>query len=468
MFQRILLFLREVINKMLGQSTIKQAMRVDIAISTPMLEALQNWSAMYENKASWLTEDIHSLNLAASIAGEIARAVTIEMKVTIEGSQRADYLARQFASIVDKMRDQVEKGCAKGGLMMKPFVDDDQVLVDFVQADQFYPVAFDASGNITSCIFADQRTVGDKYYTRLEYHEMTDGGCVIRNMAFRSNSRDDLGQQVPLDALTAWATLEPEATITNIDRPLFAYFKYPLSNNVDVTSPLGVSCYSRAVHLIENADKQWSNLLWEFESGKRAMYVDSTALERDSEGKLIVSDKRLYRTIAGVSNVGEGELFSEWSPEFREASIESGLDTILKKIEYNCGLAYGTISDPMSVEKTATELKMAKQRSYATVTDTQKALQDALEQLIWAMDIWCSLNKLAPLGTYTTVFDFDDSVVTDKDLQFQQDARLVTMGLMSKWEFRMRNFKEDEATAKQKILDVQVENPPIEFPLGGA
>lgn len=476
MFQRILQWLREVITKMLGQSTVKQAMNVDIAISTQMGEALLLWSQMYENQAPWLTKDIQSLNLAAAIASEIARAVTIEMKVTIEGSPRAKYLAAQFVLVQDKLREQVEKGCAKGGLMMKPFVSGDQVLIDFVQADQFYPVAFDASGTITSCIFSDQRTIGDKFYTRLEFHQMVESegegkkvkGCAIRNLAFRSNSRDSLGQQIALSEVPAWANLEPEATITNIEKPLYAYFKYPLANNIDATSPLGVSCYSRARDQIEDADRLWSNLLWEFESGKRAIYVDALAFDKDAEDKRILPDKRLYRTLNMSGNADDEDLFEEWSPEFREASIKSGLDTILKKVEYNCGLAGGTLSDPLSMEKTATELKMSKQRSYATITDTQKALRDALEQLLWAMDTWCTIAKLAPMGSYTVVYDFDDSVVTDKDLQFQQDMRLVTSGLMSKWEFRMRNFEEDEKTAKQKIADVQVENPPVEFPVGGA
>lgn len=89
--------------------------------------------------------------------------------------------------------------------------------------------------------------------------------------------------------------------------------------------------------------------------------------------------------------------------------------------------------------------------------DTQKALQAALEQLLWAMDTWATLGNLAPRGTYQIVFDFDDSVIVDKDMQFQQDLRLVGQGIMGKVEFRMRNFGEDEATAKAKIAEIQNE-----------
>lgn len=461
MFAKILNWIKELLQKMIGQASVKEALKVDVAISAEMASALQVWSAMYENKADWLNQDVQSLNLPAAIAGEIARAVTIEMQAEFSGSARATFLASQFAPVLMKMREQVERGCAKGGLMMKPYVSGTALAVDFVQADQFYPVSFDANGNITACVFADQRTAGEYFYTRLEYHAMTGEGCVIRNQAFRSSTRDTLGQSVPLTYVAEWAELLPEALIMGVERPLFAYFRYPLANNVDATSPLGVSCYSRAVNLIRDADVQWSNLLWEFESGKRAVYVDTLAFGKDAQGQAKLPNKRLYRALDAGGQ--KDDFFQAWSPEFREASIKSGLNAILQRIEFNCGLAYGTLSDPEAVEKTATEIAVSRQRTYATITDTQKTLQAALEQLIWAMDVWATLGKLAPRGTYQVVYSFDDSVVVDKDAQFQQDLRLVGAGIMSKIEFRMRNFGEDEVTAKKKLAQVSAEQPETTF-----
>jgi len=461
MFQQIFVWIREVIRKMLGQTDVKKALSVDVAVSEKMSTALELWSAMYENRATWLNQDIHSLNLAAAIAGEIARSATIEMGVEITGSPRADYLAKQFGRVLLKLREQVEKGAAKGGLMMKPYVQGNQIMVDYVQADLFYPVTFDANGDITACIFADQRTIGHDFYTRLEYHAMVKNGCLIRNRAFKSSTRDTLGTEVVLTSIDDWAALQPEVTITNIDKPLLAYFHYPLANNVDPTSPLGVSCYSRAVEQIEQADRQWSDLLWEFESGQRALYADVTSFEKKTDGTLVLPQKRLYRALNGTSNIGDNPdgLFKEWTPTLRETNILAGLDAILKRIEYACGLAYGTLSDPQSIDKTATEIKTSKQRTYATITDTQKALQSALEQLLYAMDVYVTIYKLAPAGKYSTAFDFDDSVIVDKDVQFSQDSRLVTMGIMGKVEFRMRNFGEDEATAKKKIAEIVAEQP---------
>lgn len=442
---------------MIGITNVKQALKVDVVISEQMAAAIQLWSRMYQNDAPWLNNEVKSLNLPAAIVSEIARMITIESTVEITGSARANYLAIQFKHVMSVLREQIEKGAAKGGLMFKPYVFGNDILIDYIQADMFYPVKFSASGKINACIFADQRQEGYKYYTRLEYHEMTPKGYIIRNMAFRSTSRETLGQQVPLGTIADWAELEPEALITGIDRPLFAYFRYPLANNIDTISPLGVSCYSRVTELIRQADELWSNLIWEFESGKRAIYVDVLAFGKDANGNPKLPNKRLYRSLDTGGK--KDDFFQAWSPEFREAAIKSGLNTIFQRIEFNCGLAYGTLSDPSSIEKTATEIKISKQRTYATVVDGQKALQTALENLLYAMDIWATLANLAPQGKYSAVFQWDDSVVVDTEAQFQQDMRLVGAGLISKAEFRMRNMGEDEKTARAKIAEIQAEQP---------
>jgi len=444
---------------MIGPAAIKDHLRVDVALSSGMVDALQTWSLMYENKATWLGTNIHSLNLSAAIASEIARAVTIEMAVNLSGGPRADYLAAQLQPVLTRLRAKVEVGAAKGGLMLKPYPSNGAILVDFVQADQFYPVTFDANGHITACIFADQRQVGSYTYTRLELHQMTPDGCVIRNRAFRGNGPNDLGQPVELGAVEAWANLQPEATILGIEKPLFAYFRFPLANNVDPSSPLGVSCYSRAVGPIEQADRQWSRYLWEFESGERALYVDELAFGKDANGKPILPDKRLYRTLNAGGSIADETLFEDWTPTLRQVEQWAALQTMLERIEFLCGLAFGTLCDPQIVAKTATEIAASKQRSQATITDTQKALETALNDLLYAMDVWATLNALAPAGTYQVAYDFDDSLIVDSEARFTQDARAVGMGAMPLVIFLMRNYGLPENEAKKWVEMKQAEQP---------
>ena len=117
--------------------------------------------------------------------------------------------------------------------------------------------------------------------------------------------------------------------------------------------------------------------------------------------------------------------YNIFSPAIRDASLFNGLDNLLKRIEFNCGLSYGTISDPQNVDKTATEIISSKQRLYSTVKDIQLSLEDALQQLVYAMSVWMNLGgQTVPVGPEVT-FNWDDSIVIDKQaelLAMQQDV----------------------------------------------
>lgn len=85
-------------------------------------------------------------------------------------------------------------------------------------------------------------------------------------------------------------------------------------------------------------------------------------------------EQRLYRNWINGSVSGGRNLYEVFAPTLRDESYRKGLDAMLKRIEFQCGLAYGTLSDPQNVDKTAEEIRSSKQRSYTTVKDLQRAL----------------------------------------------------------------------------------------------
>lgn len=263
----------------------------------------------------------------------------------------------------------------------------------------------------------------------------------------RALTKAHWGGAISLSLVKEWSSLAEEMTVENVKKPLFGYFKPAGANKTDTNSPLGASVYSNAVDLINEANKHFRRFLWEFESGERALYVNTMAFKRDKNGRPILPHKRLYKAI----DVDDNDLFKEWTPTLRVEEFNKGLDSIFRKIEFNCGLAYGTLSDVQNADKTAEEIIASKQRSYATVSDNQRALKNALEDLVYAMDVWCTLYNLAPLSKWETSFEFDDSIIADRKAEFTEKQALVSAGIMEKWEFRMWYFGEDEATAKAKI-----------------
>ncbi|MEG2931255.1 MAG: capsid protein, partial [Ruthenibacterium sp.] len=268
------------------------------------------------------------------------------------------------------------------------------------------------------------------------------------------------GRQIPLTEVPQWAQLSPHAEITGIDAPLFAYLRVPGANPTDRKSPLGVSVYSRAVHLIQDADQQYGRLLWEFEGGELAVDAAEDVLRQTEGGdaRLPKTKDRLFRRLSSSGR----DFYEVFSPALRDASLKNGLDIILKRIEFTCALAYGTLSDPQNVDKTAEEVRSSKQRSYAAVRDIQNALQHALDDLLYAAGKYADIYRLAPAGDCVAAYDWGDSI-TDKDKEREQMRQDCRDHAAQWWEYRMRFYGEDETTAKKNAGAAEAELDPFQL-----
>ena len=274
---------------------------------------------------------------------------------------------------------------------------------------------------MTGAIFYDHLVRGNRIYTRLEDHEFSGSTYSITVKAFRSMTSADLGIEVPLTDVPEWAAISPHTEFSGVDRPLWGYFRVSGGNSSDRHSPLGVSVYAAAVETIRDVDEQYGRLLWEYDGGQLALDVDQTALRPDINGESVMPqrEQRLYRNwLNGSSGANSRNLYEVFAPSLRDESYRRGMDTMLKRVEFQCGLAYGTLSDPQNVDKTAEEIRSSKQRSYTTVKDLQRALGNALTDLVYSISKlldaqWNSGAAVSPPGDCNVTFDFDDSIISD-------------------------------------------------------
>ena len=448
---------------------------------------------------------------------------------TVDGdTRRAEYLNEQYhKKLLSKLRTQLEYGTAKGSLIIKPYVVRSKVTgvagiaedkqtdnaqkpneentqeqstqekptqakesykykmeFDFIQSDCFYPISFDGSGWLTDVAFIQTKVEGDVTYTRLERHKLNVNNVTIENYAFKNTNSGNqetytniggmtLGSEIPLTDVPEWKDIPPKATINNVDRLLFGYFKMPDANTIDPHSPLGMSCFGRARDLIKDADEQYSRLIWEFEGGELAIDIDRDALQfmADAQGNghsaMGHLQNRLYRTI----DLGESDTYKPFSPALRDTSLINGLNTILMRIEDVCALSRGTISDVAAEARTATEIKILKQRSFSANKEIQNALQIALEDVIYAMNVYVTLYNIvgdieyrgdkvdtSKMGTYDVSFEWDDSILIDEESELATRMSLNDKGIESKLALRMWYFGETEKQAQEALNKVIQEN----------
>jgi hypothetical protein len=113
--------------------------------------------------------------------------------------------------------------------------------------------------------------------------------------------------------------------------------------------------------------------------------------------------------------------------------------------------------------KTATEIKIRKQRYYALISDNQTALEKGLKEVFRACIALCDLYGLCKSEEVEISFDWGDNVQTDSAQEMNEKLLLVSNGLMSKKEFRMWYFGETAKQAENALLQIESESA-ITFP----
>ena len=425
-------FLKGVFRRLFPIKDIQTALNIKTAVTSEMIEKIGIWQNCYAGRAYWIDEKVESLRLEQSITREFANIVLNEMTASVT-VPRLDEI---FQTAVRNLNINFQEGLATGAMVIKPLGEDK---VQYVSANAFIPVEYDSRGRLLKVVFPEFKKLNDNYYTRLEYHDLdTEKGLTITNTAYVSGSPQNLGRQVTLETVEEWANLEENVSYPLMKRPAFGYYRNPIKNYID-GSHCGVSIFDSALSVIQKADVQFGRLDWEFESGKRRIDVDITALKQEN-GKLKIEDE-IFRAV-DVDN-----LFEDFSPAIRETNYINGLEEYKRNIEFEVGLSYGDISNPQTVAKTATEIKSSKDRKYNTVTAIQNNLRDCLNDLVYALAFY---NSMTTSG-YKFVCDFKDSILTDEETERKQDIQDMGLGILRPEEYRAKWYSEDIETALKNL-----------------
>ena len=438
---KFITFMKGLIRQLFAPDEIKKALGAKPAVSDKLTEKLGLWSDMYTGNAPWLSEDVKSLRTEQGITREFANIAVGEMSVSVSDSM----LDAALRAALKNFNVGFQSGLATGAMIIKALPD---MTVQLLPQTAFIPLSYDSRGRLVDVVFPETVKDGERYLTRLERHCLDGSGLTITNRAFVSFSKNRLGLETSLAVHDSWADIAPEVHYPGVERPIYGYYRNPIDNTVD-GSFAGVSIFEPAVDLIKLTDTQFGRLDWEFESGERAVHVDPSALKRGSDGKFSLPklSKRLYRAVDVDMGEGKGGLIQEFSPVFREQSIIAGLEEYKRSIEFVVGLSYGDLSNPQSVEKTATEIIAAKKRKYNTVNAIQQNLKDCIDDLVYALAFWSAKTK----SGYELVCDFKDSILTDEQSEREQDRADVSMGVMRLEEYRAKWYGETVEEAAKNL-----------------
>ena len=392
-----------------SSSDIGKVFGVDLITSSDMDNAIRMWDEISTGNPPWANadDDIETINMAKHITDTRAKLAMLDIGISISGSARADYLQTVIDDLLNRLPDRFAEAERLGGMIVKW----NGQTWDFVMPGNFGITSQTDNGEINGAIFASHTTQGSGHYTRLEYHRFDGDRYIVTNKAFKNETNGSgkysLGRPVTLQNVDAWAHLQDEVAILNLEKPLFAYYRVPGANIVDPTSPLGQSVFANALTELKAIDVAVSRKNAEVEDSKHITFVGQTVIQN-----AVNKGIELPRFVKGLGmGIGDGEVSAihEHTPTMLTEARIKDINFNLSMAGVKCGFSEGVfVLDGQTGMITATQVEADDRDTVQTIKHDRDALKTALTQAIYGANAMASLYGLAPLGEYELDYNFGD------------------------------------------------------------
>lgn len=445
---------------MLLRRDLEQEFNITEITSQEMNALISRCGLIYQGRPPWINKEggIKTINFAKVICSETARLTTLAIGIQFNENSRGKWLQEQFdRKTYFKLRHWTEYGNAYGTIVLKPSTDG----IDMFLPGQFAVTSTNGKGEIDGIVFRDTYQESDEYYTRLEYHRYEGDQYVITNKAFKNNTAADKGKPIAL-VNTKWANLMPEAVIENVAAPLFGVYRTPEANNVDLDSPLGMPQFKEAEEELKDLDIAYSRNAEEIFDSERISLIEDTLLMKDGQNlKRPRLGIELPRFIKNVLGSAKEDFYQEINPELNTETRILGMNNQLDFIGYKSGYSPGYFRfDAARGAITATQVEADDRRTIQLIKDHRDKLEDCLDGLIYALNVFADLYDLAPSGEYEVFYDFGDITFSEtEDKMAWWKYRL--QGDVPPWLYYVKYEGMSEDEAKEMVEEAQVKTPTL-------
>lgn len=409
-----------------------------------------------------LTLHRRTLNMAKKVAEDWANLLLNEKTNIVIGNEEQQQAFWDLLSSVyfwQKGNEGVEKAFALGnGAFVEGFDENKKARLQFVNATKIKPLNIEQD-RITECAFVNTNTdntiiqIHIKGRTEKEKFVVDYNGTYhILTLIYRKNNvnSQDIGELVSKD--NAWLD-------TKSDKPWFQMLKPNIANNEDVNSPMGISVYANALDTLQGVDLAYDGFCEEMRLGKAKIFINKKLTQYDENGEHLIFDVN-QTGFYYLGETADKQPVTFYNPVLRTDGYFNGINNGLNLLSSKCGFGENHYRFNENGISTATQVISEQNEKFKTKRKHEIILYDVL------VDMSRALMYISNEFTDNPVkFDlnanievkFDDSIIEDKATEMLNDRQDLASGVISRVEYRMKWYGEDEATAKRKIAEIDAE-----------
>lgn len=438
-------------------------------VSEDFYSKIEEWKSWYVgevNKFSWYKIRTgkstvkcrrFSLGMAKKLAEDWANLLMNEkVKITVEDQKAQEFIDSVFTSnnFYVKVNEMQELKSALGTVAYVPRVVGqkqgeaaEEIQLDYVTADNIRPISW-RNGIIEECAFCSVTTVDGNDYMYFQIHEKgEDGNYVIKNHLCRLEN----GQlsDVNMNDVDGFENIPSVVNTGEKDRQ-FVIDRLNIANNFDVSNPLGIAVYANSIDQLKGVDIAYDSYVNEFVLGKKRIMVKPSATTFLDGEPVFDTDEMVFYVLP--EDTSDGDTIVPIDMTLRTQEHNTGIQDQLNTLSSKCGFGENHYRFDRGSVATATQVVSENSAMFRTLKKHEIILENVLIELCRILlRLGNSALKRGLKEDAEISIDFDDSIIEDKESDFNRDARLLQMGIMNDWEFRAKWMNEDEATAKAAL-----------------
>lgn len=401
---------------------------------------------------------IEEINFTNIFANKLANFVVSDSTADIVGdNKRTTMLTDTLNLAMAKGKKIVGMQLGYGGVCLVPYISNGNILYTLVEQDRLTIDKKEGEKITGATLLAEQKTITygsitDTYFRWVNYK--IENGILTMTQKYT----DRQGSEIDVSNIPEWASINPVEMIMNVDRVLFGYIQSPINNRIG-NDKYGVPITFGCEHTIGEIKECLRQIAREFALSEKFVGIDVSMFDKDSQGRPKLPKNGLFKTFRSDTD----DFFQEFSPAIRESSYYARLQELYTRLEKEIGVSKGFLTDMESSNATATEIKRAMYDTFTLVSDIRKCFEKGMEDFIYACNVLANRYNLSPLGDYELAFNWDYSLLTDTEVEFNHYMQGVSQGVIKKEELRQWIIpNETIEESKKAIEEIEEATPSVD------
>lgn len=401
-----------------------------------------------------------TMNMAKQVCEDMTKLIwTEKTKIELDSEEATERLWRVLDSKKNNFSVNlpkfIERTMALGTGMLVEYTNNGETLIDYIDADLIIP--FEYNNSYVSGVATVSRSTKKSerrvfYYSLITLHRYNGNQYSKEHQLYKSESIANLGTRIALSEL--YPDLDEIVEYTT-ETPHFQLLRPNIANNLDITSPMGISLFANRIDNLKALDIKYDSFMNEFIMGKKRILVDRSAVkgavdpETGTIAQYFDADDPTYMAVSGMDN----QPIKEIDFNLRTEAHIKAINADLKYLSTGVGLGTNYYNfDGGTLGKTATEVISENSDTFRSKVSHEIILKDVLYDLV---KVICELEGI----TYNNMsVIFDDSVIEDKNADARQALIEFNAGLIDKVGYFVRAYNMERQQATDLVAEIESRN----------